>query len=50
MKINKYILMFLTTIVVGSCESYTEDLNDDPNNFIVAASDLIIGQSQLIWI
>ena len=35
--------------MVGSCESYTEDLNDDPNNFIVAASDLIIGQTQLAF-
>ena len=47
MKINKYILIFFAAVLVGSCESYTEDLNDDPNNFIVAASDLIIGQSQL---
>ena len=49
MKINKYILTFFAAIVVGSCESYTEDLNDDPNNFIVAASDLIIGQTQLAF-
>ena len=47
MKINKYILIFFAAVLVVSCESYTEDLNDDPNNFIVAASDLIIGQSQL---
>ena len=49
MKINKYILTFFAAVVVGSCESYTEDLNDDPNNFIVAASDLIIGQTQLAF-
>jgi hypothetical protein len=43
---NLFYLIFASLLLVN-CESYTEDLNDDPNAFIVAASDLIIGQTQL---
>ena len=46
---NLYYLIFASLLLVN-CESYTEDLNNDPNNFIVAASDLLIGQSQLALI
>lgn len=38
-------VLFLTF----SCESYTEDLNTDPNNFSSAPPELIIGQAQLGW-
>ncbi|MEQ6124581.1 SusD/RagB family nutrient-binding outer membrane lipoprotein [Pseudotenacibaculum sp. MALMAid0570] len=38
-------VLFLTL----SCESYTEDLNTDPNNFSSAPPELIIGQAQLGW-
>ena len=47
MKLYKYILPIFAVLAIASCESYTEDLNDDPNAFVVASSDLIIGQVQL---
>jgi hypothetical protein len=46
---NLYYLIFASLLLVN-CESYTEDLNDDPNAFTVAASDLLIGQAQLALI
>lgn len=47
MKINKLFLTIFAAAAVASCESYTEGLNDDPNAFTVASSDLLIGQVQL---
>ena len=47
MKLYKFILPIFAVLAIASCESYTEDLNDDPNAFVVASSDLIIGQVQL---
>ena len=47
MKLYKFILPIFAVLAIASCESYTEDLNDDPNGFVVASSDLIIGQVQL---
>ena len=47
MKKTYYILASL--LILGSCEKYTEDLNKDPNEFITAPSELIIGQAQLGW-
>ena len=44
--IYKLITIIATLGVVG-CSDYTEGINEDPNNFIVAAPDLIIGQTQL---
>jgi hypothetical protein len=46
---NLYYLIFASLLLVN-CESYTEDLNSDPNAFTVAASDLLIGQVQLTFI
>ena len=46
MKINKLFLTIFAAAAVASCESYTEGLNDDPNAFTVASSDLLIGQVQ----
>jgi len=47
-KIN-YILILLVSIAFLSCESYSEDLNTDPNEFSSAPPELIIGQAQLGW-
>ena len=47
MKLYKCIVPIFAVLAIASCESYTEDLNDDPNAFVVASSDLIIGQVQL---
>lgn len=47
MKLYKFILPIFAVLAIASCESYTEDLNNDPNAFVVASSDLIIGQVQL---
>ena len=49
MKNLKFIFVFLITLAIASCESYTEDLNTDPNNFQNAPAELIIGQAQLGW-
>ena len=47
MKIYKLLLPVFAALAISSCESYTEDLNESPNAFVVASSDLIIGQVQL---
>lgn len=47
-KLNIF-LTFLAAIVIVSCESYTENLNTDPNEFSSAPGELIIGQAQLGW-
>ena len=47
-KIN-YLLILFVSIAVISCESYTEDLNTNPNEFSSAPPELIIGQAQLGW-
>lgn len=49
MKIHKYILYLAFTFAFFSCEKYTEGINDDPNAFTVASSDLLIGQVQLAY-
>ena len=49
MKFYKYLLSFLLAFAVLNCESYTEGINDDPNAFTVASSDLLIGQVQLAF-
>ncbi|MGC6479083.1 MAG: SusD/RagB family nutrient-binding outer membrane lipoprotein [Flavobacteriaceae bacterium] len=47
---KKYTYITLLTILpLLSCETYTEDLNSDPNNFNNSAPELIIGQAQLGW-
>ena len=50
MKIKKIYYILFASLLLVNCESYTEGLNDDPNAFIVAASDLLIGQAQLTLI
>ena len=47
MKIYKLILPIFAILTIVSCENYTEDINSDPNAFVVASSDLLIGQVQL---
>lgn len=50
MKKIKYLIAIITLVTFTfSCESYTEGINDDPNNFGSAAPELIIGQAQLGW-
>ncbi|MXV37452.1 SusD/RagB family nutrient-binding outer membrane lipoprotein [Flavobacteriaceae bacterium Ap0902] len=44
----KIVLAFAVILFTG-CESYTEDMNVDPNQFTDAAPELIIGQAQLGW-
>lgn len=46
---KKIIYTFLVLALVTACESYTEDLNTDPNQFSSAPPELIIGQAQLGW-
>ena len=41
--------LFILILFVASCESYTEDINTDPNEFTTAPPELIIGQAQLGW-
>ena len=45
-KLFIFIALLFTAI---SCEEYTEGINDDPNAFTVASSDLLIGQVQLAY-
>lgn len=47
-KILAYSILSVLFITM-SCESYTEDLNTDPNAFSSAPPELIIGQAQLGW-
>jgi hypothetical protein len=49
MKKISLIAIFVLSIFVISCKSYTEDLNTDPNNFSNAPAELIVGQAQLGW-
>ncbi|NNE32157.1 MAG: RagB/SusD family nutrient uptake outer membrane protein [Winogradskyella sp.] len=49
MKKFAYILSFIVLTMGLACESYTEDLNTDPNQFSSAPPELIIGQAQLGW-
>jgi hypothetical protein len=49
MKKFSLILTFVFAVLAVSCESYTEDLNTDPNNFNNAPAELIVGQAQLGW-
>lgn len=49
MKKISLILILVFSAAIISCESYTEDLNTDPNNFGSAPGELIIGQAQLGW-
>ena len=47
---NFNLFTFITLLLVAfSCEEYTEGINDDPNAFTVASSDLLIGQVQLSY-
>ena len=46
MKFKSLIYIVFASLLLVNCESYTEDLNNDPNAFIIAASDLMIGQAQ----
>lgn len=46
---NNILLITILCLSFFSCEKYTEDLNDDPNNFSSAAPELIIGKAQLAW-
>lgn len=50
MKFKSLIYLIFASLLLVNCESYTEDLNNDPNAFTVAASDLLIGQVQLTFI
>ena len=47
MKIYKLILPIFAMLTIVSCENYTEDINSDPNAFVIASADLLIGQVQL---
>lgn len=49
MKKIKLIYSLALLVLVTACESYTEDLNKDPNQFTTAPAELIIGQAQLGW-
>jgi len=49
MKKIKYLLLIAVVTLTFSCEDYTTDINDDPNNFGSSAPELIIGQAQLAW-
>ena len=47
---NFKLFTFITLLFIAfSCEEYTEGINDDPNAFTVASSDLLIGQVQLSY-
>ena len=47
---NFKLLTFITLLFIAfRCEEYTEGINDDPNAFTVASSDLLIGQVQLSY-
>ncbi|MDG2062168.1 MAG: SusD/RagB family nutrient-binding outer membrane lipoprotein [Flavobacteriaceae bacterium] len=50
MKFKSLFYLIFTSLLLVNCESYTEDLNNDPNAFTIAASDLLIGQVQLSFI
>ena len=49
MKKLKYLFSLSVLALAFACESYTEDLNTDPNQFSSAPPELIIGQAQLGW-
>ena len=49
MKKITYLFSFVVLALALACESYTEDLNTDPNQFSSAPPELIIGQAQLGW-
>ena len=49
MKKITYLFSFIVLALALACESYTEDLNTDPNQFSSAPPELIIGQTQLGW-
>lgn len=49
MKKITYLFSFIVLALALACESYTEDLNTDPNQFSSAPPELIIGQAQLGW-
>ena len=49
MKKIHYIIT-VSLVLLISCESYTDDLNTDPNQFVTAPAELIIGQAQLGWL
>ena len=42
-------LILVVVLFTFSCESYTEDLNSDPNQFKNSPPELIVGQAQLGW-
>ncbi|KPM49929.1 SusD/RagB family nutrient-binding outer membrane lipoprotein [Jiulongibacter sediminis] len=46
----KKILIVLLSLSFFSCESYSDGLNIDPNNFTDAPGELIIGQANLSWV
>ena len=50
MKFKSLFYMVFASLLLVNCESYTENLNNDPNAFTIAASDLLIGQVQLSFI
>ena len=50
MKFKSLFYLIFTSLLLVNCESYTENLNNDPNAFTIAASDLLIGQVQLSFI
>jgi hypothetical protein len=50
MKFKSLFYLIFASLLLVNCESYTEDLNNDPNAFTIAASDLLIGQVQLSFI
>lgn len=47
MTFKKLFTLLIVSLFLVNCEDYTEGINDDPNNFIVASPDLLIGQVQL---
>lgn len=49
MTFKNLITIAIFSLFLMNCEKYTEGINDDPNNFIVASSDLLMGQVQLAF-
>ena len=47
---KKILFISVLGLVGFSCESYSDGLNIDPNNFTDAPGELIIGQANLSWV
>ncbi len=47
--IIKFLYITFASLLISSCENYTEGLNDNPNAFTQVAPELVIGQVQLAY-